>query len=424
MGGEKDMQDEPQSKSGERESVVPKSIPLLEADYHSSQQYYSDEVDESTVVRSTRVVWVFFLMLAAFMVWSYFAELDEVSSGNGKVIPTSRAQVIQSLEGGILAALNVAEGDIVERGEILAQLDPTKTRSNVDESSARYRAALARVARLSAEVNETELEFPEELESHALLVGEETRLYQTRRKGLEESLQGINESLDLVIRELRLTQSLVESGAASSVEVLRLRRQKAELELKAGDLRSEYMVRAREDLANANAEVEALSSVVRGRADSLTRLTHRSPVRGIVKDIEVTTIGGVIPPNGRLMEIVPLDDQLLIEARISPRDIAFIHPGQEAKVKITAYDYAIYGGLDGKVVTISPDTIQDEVKPEVFYYRVFIRTETDSLVNKAGTLFPITPGMITTADIKTGSKTVMDYLIKPMNRAREALRER
>jgi adhesin transport system membrane fusion protein len=147
-------------------------------------------------------------------------------------------------------------------------------------------------------------------------------------------------------------------------------------------------------------------------------------VRGIVKDIEVTTIGGIIPPNGRLMQIVPMDDQLLIEARISPRDIAFIHPDQEAKVKITAYDYSIYGSMDGKVVTISPDTIQDEVKPEVFYYRVFIRTNDNELHNKAGKAFSIVPGMIAAADIKTGQKTVLDYLIKPMNRAREALRER
>uniref|UniRef100_UPI000F015419 HlyD family efflux transporter periplasmic adaptor subunit n=2 Tax=Pseudomonas TaxID=286 RepID=UPI000F015419 len=141
----------------------------------------------------------------------------------------------------------------------------------------------------------------------------------------------------------------------------------------------DYMVQARQDLAKASAEADSLAEVVRGRADSLTRLTLRSPVRGIVKDIEVTTIGGVIPPNGKLMQIVPQDDQLLIEARIAPRDIAFIHPDQVAKVKITAYDYSIYGSLDGKVVTISPDTIQDEFKPEVFYYRVFIRTGADVL---------------------------------------------
>ncbi len=147
-------------------------------------------------------------------------------------------------------------------------------------------------------------------------------------------------------------------------------------------------------------------------------------MRGIVKNIKVTTVGGVIPPNGELMNIVPMDDRLLIEARLSPRDIAFIHPGQKALVKISAYDYAIYGGLHGVVESISPDTIQDEVKPEIYYYRVFIRTDTDYVQNKAGRRFAISPGMVSTVDIKTGEKTVMDYLVKPFNRAKEALRER
>ena len=160
------------------------------------------------------------------------------------------------------------------------------------------------------------------------------------------------------------------------------------------------------------------------RADTLARLTLRSPVRGIVKNIEVSTIGGVIPPNGKLMNIVPLDDRLLVEARISPRDIAFIHPKQPATVKITAYDYAIYGALKGEVATISPDTIKDEAKPDVEYYRVLIRTDRDALMNKEGRRFPIVPGMVATADIHTGSKTVFQYLVKPFNRGREALRER
>ena len=206
--------------------------------------------------------------------------------------------------------------------------------------------------------------------------------------------------------------------------MLRLKRQRAELDLKKSDLRSQYIVEARQDLAKVSEEVEALAPVVRGRSDTLSRLTLRSPVRGVVKNIEVSTIGGVIPPNGKIMEIVPLDERLLVEARMSPRDIAFIRPGQRASVKITAYDYAIYGGLEGQVSSISPDTIRDEVNPDVYYYRVFIRTRSDSLVNKAGKRFPIVPGMIATADIHTGSKTVLQYLLKPLNRAREAMRER
>ncbi len=380
--------------------------------------------DDATMVRSARIVLVIVALFAVLLVWSYVGVVDEVSSGTGKVIPTSREQVIQSLEGGILAELHVAEGQIVEQGQILAQLDPTKVGSNVEESAARYRAALASTVRLEAEVAERPLKFPAELKAYPELIASETQLFEARKRSLEQSTSWIVQALKLVRSELSITESLLKDGAASDVEVIRLRRQAADLELKLSETRSEYRVRARDELTKAQAEVKALSSVVKGRADSLTRLTHRSPVRGVVKQIGVTTIGGVIPPNGMLMEIVPLDDKLLIEARISPQDIAFIRPGQEAKVKITAYDYAVYGGLDGVVTTISPDTIQDEVKPELYYYRVFIQTTTDALVNKAGKRFPIVPGMIATVDIRTGEKTVFEYLIKPLNRAREALRER
>ncbi|QKX17884.1 HlyD family type I secretion periplasmic adaptor subunit [Microbulbifer sp. YPW1] len=400
------------------------NVAILEADFHNAGAHYEKDSDDAQLTRSSRVIWVFFLFLVCFVTWSYFAKVDEVSKGQGKVIPTSRAQIIQSLEGGILADLNVKEGDIVKPGEVLAQLDPTKVRSNVEEGEARYRAALASAARLSAEVNGTALRFPEELSGFEDLIAKERRLYQTRQGSLQDSLSSLKEARDLIERELSITRDLVSSGAASNVEVLRLSRQKSELDLKIKDVRSEYMVRAREELAGVSAEVDALTSVIEGRADSLTRLTLKSPVRGIVKDIEVTTIGGVIPPNGRLMEIVPLDDRLLIEAQISPRDIAFIHPGQDAKVKITAYDYSIYGGLDGKVTTISPDTIQDETRPGEYFYRVLILTDSHALINRAGKEFPIVPGMVASVDVKTGSKTVFDYLVKPFNQAGEALRER
>ncbi|MFP9229534.1 HlyD family type I secretion periplasmic adaptor subunit [Pectobacterium cacticida] len=380
--------------------------------------------DESRYVGARRVTVISTLLLLAAGLWAWFGTLDEVSTGSGKVIPSSREQILQSLDGGILVALNVREGTLVEAGQVVAELDPTRSVSNVGESEARYRAALAASARLDAEVNDKPLSFPPSLDTRPELIAAETQLYNTRRAQLKDAETRLKQSLALVESELNITERLVKSGAASHVEVLRLRRQKAELDLKLTDLRSQYYVQAREELAKANAEVNMLSEVIRGRADSVARLTIRSPVRGIVKNIQVTTIGGVIPPNGVLMEIVPVDDRLLIEARLSPRDIAFIHPDQQALVKITAYDYAIYGGLTGVVETISPDTIQDEVKPELFYYRVFIRTTQDYLQNDLGHRFSIVPGMIATVDIKTGEKTVMDYILKPFNRAKEALRER
>ena len=385
---------------------------------------FNSRLKEPRLPRATLVAWSLFALLAAFIAWASLFHLDEVTTGSGKVIPSSHEQVIQSLEGGIIHSLMVREGDIVERGQQLAQLDRTKTESSVLESESRLNAALATAARLKAEVNDTELTFPEELDDDVELVKQETALYQSRRESLEKGLAGLRQGAELVQRELSLTRPLVTQGAASKVEVLRLERQKNELENKITEMKNQYYVRAREELAKANAEIEAQRSVMKGREDSLTRLTFNAPVRGIVKDIDVTTVGGVIPPNGKLMSLVPLDDQMVVEAKISPRDVAFIHPGQKALVKVTAYDYSIYGGLEGEVTMISPDTLQDEVKRDVYYYRVYIRTDSNHLTNKQGKEFPVFPGMIATVDIKTGSKTILDYLLKPLNKAKEALRER
>lgn len=384
---------------------------------------FGDEKD-SRLTHSSRIIWAVAAVFAVGLIWAWLATLDEVATGQGRVVPTTREQVIQSLEGGILSKLAVRQDDIVQPGQVLAQLDPTQAGSTVEESAAKYRAALAAGARLTAEVNQTPLFFPAELNAYPDLIATEARLYEARRRSLASSEGLIDESLQLIGKEVAIGESLINVGAASTAEVLRLKRQRADLALKKADLRSQYIVQAREELAKANEQAEALAPVVRGRSDTLNRLTLRSPVRGIVKSIEVSTVGGVIPPNGNVMEIIPLDDKLLIEARIAPRDIAFIRPGQRATVKITAYDYSVYGGLEGQVTTISPDTIRDEVKPEIHYYRVFIRTKSDSLVNKAGKRFAIVPGMIATADIHTGQKTVLQYLLKPLNRAREALRER
>ncbi|HCW6220879.1 HlyD family efflux transporter periplasmic adaptor subunit, partial [Acinetobacter baumannii] len=354
-------------------------------------------------------IWVICCGLLALFIWAWLFTLEEVSTGTGKVIPSSKEQIIQSLEGGILTKLNVNEGEIVDKGQNLAQLDPTRFASNVGESKSLLLSAKATAARLSAEVNGTALVFPKEVLEEQTLVKEETALYYSRRSNLEESLAGLKKALVLVQQELAMTEPLVAKGAASNVEVLRLKRQATDLINQMNDVQNQYLVKSREELAKANTDIETQSQVVRGKSDMLKRAIFKSPVRGIIKEINVMTIGGVIPQNGKLMTIVPLDEKLLIEARISPRDIAFIRPGQEALVKITAYDYSIYGGLKGKVTIISPDTLRDEVKQDQFYYRVYIRAESDKLINKAGKYFNITPGMVATVDIKTGEKTVLDY---------------
>ncbi|EOI9097402.1 HlyD family efflux transporter periplasmic adaptor subunit [Cronobacter sakazakii] len=370
------------------------------------------------------VIWLTLAALVLFFVWAWFATLDEVTVGTGKITPSSRAQVIEGLDGGIVNALMVHEGDVVERGQMLARLDPTRFQSNYGEAAARARALRASSERLRSELTGEPLQFSEESMREPALVARERQLYESRRRNLNETLENLQKTYNLVIAELRMTQPLVAKGAASEVEVIRLQRQAAELKGKMDDARNQFAVRAREEQVKNNADLDAQLQVMAGKADQLDRATLFSPVRGVVKDIQVTTVGGVLQPGGKLMEIVPLEDQLLVETRINPRDIAYIRPGLPATVKITAYDSSIYGDLKGEVEMVSPDTLQDEVKRDQFYYRVYVRTKSAELKNRNGKRFPILPGMVANVEIKTGQKTVLDYLIKPLNKVKEALRER
>lgn len=370
------------------------------------------------------IIWICSAALLIFLVWAHYAVLDEVTVGTGKVTPSTRAQVIESMDGGIVNQLNVHEGDIVTKGQILARLDPTRFQSNFGEAQAKVRTLRASAERLRAELTGAPLQFSADTLQEPELVARETQLYESRRRNLLETVSNLQQSLKLVQDELRMTEPLVAKGAAGEVEVIRLRRQVSELRGKIDEARNEYAVRAREEQVKNNAELDAQLQVLTGKEDQLTRATLYSPVRGIVKDIQVTTVGGVLQPGGKLMEIVPLEDQLLIETRINPRDIAYIRPGLPAVVKVTAYDSSIYGDLSGEVETVSPDTLQDEVKRDQYYYRVYVRTQKAELVNRAGRKFPIVPGMVANVEIKTGQKSVMDYLIKPLNKVKEAMRER
>lgn len=384
---------------------------------------FSGENDVS-LSGARRVIFIIIAFLALFALWCSFFSIDEVSKGNGKVIPGSKEQIIQSLDGGVLERIDVKEGQIVEAGEVLAQLDIVRTESTFEEYEARYRALLAQQVRLSAEGNGTPLAFPRELEGFPELVEAETRLYTSRKVQFGESIKNIEDARRLIKNELAINTRLVKEGASSTVEVIRLQRQLVDLNMKASELQANYHVKSREELSKVSAEIAGMTHGLRGRQDLVSKSTLRSPVRGIIKDIEISTIGGTVPPNGAIMRIVPLDDTLLIEAQILPRDIAFIHPGQKARVKITAYDYSIYGDLPGEVMTISPDTIKDEQKPDVVYYRAYIRTAKDYLLNKQERKLFISPGMVASVDIVTGHKTIARYLIKPFNKVNEALTER
>jgi len=377
-----------------------------------------------TLSGARKVIFIIVTFLVLFALWCSFFSIDEVSKGSGKVIPGSKEQVIQSLDGGILESIHVKEGQIVEAGEILAQLDVVRTESTFEEYEAKYRALLAQQARLNAEGNGIPLEFSPELSGFPVLINAETRLYALRKQQFDDSINNLEDGRRLIKNELSINTRLAKEGASSTVDIIRLRRQLVDLNIKESELWANYQVRSREELAKVSAEIAGMTHGLRGRRDLVSKSTIRSPVRGIIKDLEINTIGGTIPPNGAIMRIVPLDDTLLIEAQILPRDIAFIHPGQKARVKITAYDYAIYGDLPGNVITISPDTIKDEQKPDVVYYRAYIRTARDYLLNKQDRKLYISPGMVASVDIVTGNKTIARYLIKPFNKVNEALTER
>ncbi|RFC63915.1 MULTISPECIES: HlyD family efflux transporter periplasmic adaptor subunit [Mesorhizobium] len=375
--------------------------------------------------RMRSVLWLIMTALFIFIVWAAYAPLDEVAIGEGKVTPSSKGQIIQSLEGGILAELFVREGDIVEQGQKLATLNPAQARASVEEALARIVALQARASRLQAEMADAEeVKFPADLQADTDVVERERQLFFANRKAFKENLANLREQTRLAEEELEITKPLLKSGATNEVEVLRLKQKVAEYASKLAATQSEYYVALKADFSTTMADLEPLLKVREGRADQLRRTVINSPTHGIVKDIQVTTIGGVVSAGGVLMEIVPLGDQLLIEVKLSPRDIAFIHPGQDANVKITAYDSAIYGSLSGKVDRVSPDTIEDTTDRRIHYYRVYVLTDHSYLETKDGNQHPILPGMVATAEIRTGRNTVLNYLMKPLKRAGEALRER
>lgn len=384
---------------------------------------FADQRFEATGSRA--LLWLIAAAITGFLVWAAFAQLDEVAVGEGKVTPASKGQVIQSLEGGILAEMPLREGDIVEAGQNIATLDPVQARALMEEALVQISALQARAARSQAEMaDQDEVIFPEEIANDRSVIERERQLFTANRRAFKENIANLKTQLNLAEEELRLVTPLLKSGATNEVEVLRLRQKAVEYSSKLAATQSEYYVALNADFSKTMADLEPLLKVREGRADQLRRTVITSPTRGIVKDIRVSTIGGVIGPGGILMEIVPLGDQLLIEAKLSPRDIAFIRPGQDATVKITAYDSSVYGTMSGKVDRVSPDTIEDQVDKRIYYYRVYVLTDQAYLETKDGKRHPIMPGMVATTEIRTGQNTVLGYLLKPLRRAGEALRER
>ncbi|MDO8465680.1 MAG: HlyD family type I secretion periplasmic adaptor subunit [Gallionella sp.] len=363
-----------------------------------------------------------FLLLA--VVWAHYAILDEVTSGTGKVIPSSQVQVIQNLEGGILSELSVREGDVVSKDQVPLRIDDTKFVSSYKEGRARYLALLAANARLLAQTTGEKPVFSKEIRNGAPeSVKAESALFDSQMKALDASIGSVYRSYQLAKEELDKTMPLLQKGSASEVEILRLQRQVNDLRGQVDDKRNEFHAGAQSELNKNLLEIEGLAQTNISSADRMTRTVVRSPVQGVIKKLYVVTIGGIIQPGMSIMDIVPIEDNLLIEAQVRPSDIAFLRPGQDAIVKITAYDFSVYGGIRGKLEHISADTIVDEKRGES-YFLIRVRTDTN-FVQSGSKQLPIIPGMTADVEILTGRKSILSYLLKPLLKAKEkALRER
>ncbi len=404
-------------------------------------------------------------LVATLIVWAGFARIEEVTTGTGRVIPASRIQQVQNLEGGIVREILVHEGAVVSAGDVLLRIDPTQAGSSMGEVREKIDGLRGLIARLEAEADGRPLSFPEDLSRERPdLIQHQTVHFETRRRELGSAIAvlelqerqraqeivetkarivTLQRTLDLQREELALMMPLVAQKAASRAEILAIETrvndtagslEAAELSLprledalqEARDRKQEklsaFASEAHQQLAAARVDLGALSQTIKGSADRLTRTIVRAPVAGIVKTLHVTTPGQVVQPGHDLVEIVPMNDNLVVEAQIKPKDIAFLSPGQKALVKLTAYDFTLYGGLEGTVEQIGADSVTDE-KGET-HYLIRVRTERGTLRRNGETL-PIIPGMVADVDVRTGSKTVLAYLTKPLTRMRDnALRER
>lgn len=375
------------------------------------------------------VVILFFVFVVTFLIWAYNSPLEEVTRGQGSVIPTSRDQIVQSIDPGIIKEILVKEGEIVDKGQVLLILDDTRSSAILRESQAKVHNLQAVSTRLRAEAYDSPLEFSDEIDDD--LKHREIAVFNAKQKTLNQAIEGLLKSKKLLAREIQITEPMVSRGVVSEIELLRLKRQFSDLDQQIVERQNRYHSDASHELVQVESELAQALENMAVRADPVERSHLRAPLKGIVKNIRINTVGGVVQGGQDILEIVPIDEKLLVQAYIRPKDVAFIRTGQEAIVKISAYDYAIYGGIEGKVVLISPDTLQDDrrpselkLNPDQAYYRVLVETTRNNITDSKGKILEISPGMTASVDIKTGEKTVFQYLIKPITRMKQALQER
>jgi adhesin transport system membrane fusion protein len=388
-------------------------------------------VRAAQVVEATpHIAWTLYLMagaLAAALAWASVARVDEVTKADCRVIPEGREQVIASLEGGILRELVVHEGEQVEAGQELAELDPTRFEAQQAEGETKRIALEASIARLVAESTGRPLAFPPEVLAASQVARSEQEAYLARKRALDEAVGSNARGIALLRKELNVSEAMSARGLLSEVEVLHLRRQINDLDLQSQDRVNRFRQDASTELAKLQTDLAQLQEQQAGRQDVLRRTVLKSPVHGLVKNIRSNTVGGVVGPGAPIMEIVPTAKRTLIEARVKPGEIGFLQVGQTAKVKLAAYDFTIYGGLDASIESISPDAIGDTEhttgSADPTYYRVMLRVDNNPLREKGKTL-PVLPGMTGSAEMRIGERSVLNFLLRPMIKSKEAFRER
>jgi adhesin transport system membrane fusion protein len=367
------------------------------------------------------------LFLVALIGWSFWAELEQVSRAPGQVIPTGRVQIIQSSDGGVIADINVREGDRVQKGQILVMLDQVKIKAAVSETQGKVASLMSSMTRINAELFDRPLSFPPEVKAFPDFVANQTMLYQKRRQAVQDTISALEGMLRLSQQELDLNKPLVASGDVARADVLRMERGVADLRAQIVNVRNKYLQDLQAEYTKTEEDLVAAREILAQRTDMLKDTEIRAPATGIVKNVRLTTIGGVLRPGDEVLSIVPTGDILIVEARVAPSDIAYVRMGQSASVKFDAYDSSIYGGAAGKVIYVSPDTItENKASGEVVFYRVHTSVDSRTMKpHRPGEKIEIQPGMTATVEIQTGKNTVFRYLAKPITKTfGDAMEER
>lgn len=367
------------------------------------------------------------LFLVALITWSFWAELEQVSRAPGQVIPTGRVQIIQSSDGGVITDIKVREGDRVAKGQLLVQLDQVKIKAAVSESQGKVASLMSSMARINAELFDRPLDFPPEVRAFPDFVANQTMLYQKRRQAVDDTINSLQGMLRLAQQELDLNKPLVATGDVARADVLRMERGVSDLRAQIVNVRNKYLQDLQAEYTKTEEDLVAAREILAQRSDMLKDTEIRAPADGIVKNIRLTTIGGVLRPGDEVLSIVPTGEILIVEGRVSPSDIAYVRMGQSASVKFDAYDSSIYGGASGKVIYVSPDTItESKASGDIVFYRVHASVDTRTMKpHRPGEKIEIQPGMTATVEIQTGKNTVFGYLAKPITKTLgDAMEER